>query len=159
MKKKRGLTTIETLIGVTLLAAIVGGILGIFVLLKEYFDDGTALSRSQATARLLTEKMMRPVRYGKTFNVSVDGNTLTLVGYGGVVDTFQYNVDNTISKNGNTIGTNIYKIAGVNLFQQIEVNKLLKVNFEVKNLGVFSSYRTVRIDTDIRLRNEANLSR
>jgi len=158
-----GFTVIEAIIGITLLAIIVGGILGAFVLIKEYFEDGSALAKSQATARIVAEKIIRTVRAGRSFIVSEDGNTLTLLNYDGSTDVFQFEADNTISRNGNTFGTDIYQISNsvgsLDIFEEVEANKLIKINFEVRNSGVLKANRTVRISTDARLRNEANLSR
>jgi Tfp pilus assembly protein PilV len=159
-----GFTIIEILIGLSLLIVVVGAIFGVSMLIKEYFEDGVALARSQETARTLIEKMIRPVRAGRSFTVSTNGETFTLVNYDGSTDVFQFESNNTISENGDTIGANIYQItdsggALVDVFTQDEANKLVKINFEIRNPGVLTVDRIVRISTEARLRNETNLSK
>lgn len=160
-----GLTIIETLIGISLLALIVGGILGLLVVVQTYFKDGISLINAQAGARIVIEKMVRPARAGTGFSVSGDGNTFTLENNNGAPNTIYdfYNGDgndatfddNTIRKNGNSIGINIVKISGIPIFQIIPdtENKVLGINFGVKYEGIAGHYEEVHIVTEVKLRN------
>lgn len=150
---KKGLTIIETLIGITFLAVIVGSILGIFIIVQTYFHDGIAMAKSQATARIVIEKIVRPdVREGSSFSISDGGDTLNLTKYDGTNVTFGY-LDNTIQENGNTIGINIVKIPGEDVFEEIVDDELVGINFGVKNEGVSGHFKEVQISTEINLRN------
>lgn len=158
-----GFTIIEALIGITLLAVIVGSILGIFIVVQRYFKDGVALTDSMATARTVIERIVRPsVREGSGFSVSDNGNTLTVTGYDSSVNTFTFNNgdgndatfgNNTIEKNGTTISANIVKIAGENVFEQITANELVGINYGVRNEGIAGHFKEVHISTEIKLRN------
>lgn len=150
---KEGLTIIETLIGITFLALIVCTTLGLFIVAQIYFHDGIAMAKSQATARIVIEKMVRPdVREGSSFSITDGGDTLNLIKYDGTQVTFRY-LDNSIRKNDSIIGSNIVKIPGTDVFQEIVDNELLRINFGVKNKGISGHYKEVHISTDIKLRN------
>lgn len=158
-----GFTIIEILIGITLLAVVVGSILGIFIVVQRYFKDGVALTVSMATARTVIEKIVRPsVREGSGFSVTDNGNTLTVTGYDSSVNTFTFNngdgndatyTDNTIKKNGTIISANIVKITGKDIFEELTANELVGINYGVKNEGVAGHYKEVQISTEIKLRN------
>lgn len=154
MKNTRNaFTIIEILIGVTLLAVVIGGILGILIVAQRYFKDGVALMDSMATARTVIEKIVRPtVREGSSFTVTDNGDTLTVTSYDSSVNTFTFS-DNAIKKNGNIISANIVKITGKDIFQQIAENELVGINFGVKNEGVAGHFKEVDICTEIKLRN------
>lgn len=166
----KGMTIIETLIGITLLVIITGSILGLYIVVQQYFKDCVALVKSQATARIVIEKMVRPsIREGSSFSPPPpDGNTVSLTGYNGNTITFTfYNgpdgndstfEDNIIKKTENeietTIGTNIVKIPGRDIFEEVSgSDKLVAINFGVKNEGVAGHYKEVYIFTQIKLRN------
>lgn len=154
-----GMTILEALIGITFLAVIVGSILGIFIVVQRYFHDGIAMANSQATARIVIEKIVRPdVREGSSFSISDSGNTLTL----NTGDFFTFDngdgddttfSDNTIIKNGNVIGNNIIRTGDKDIFEQIEENELVGINFGVRNEGIPGHYKEVHISTEIKLRN------
>lgn len=148
----RGMTIIEVLIGITFLAVIMGSILGTFIVVQRHFKDGIAMAKSQATARIVIERMVRPIRHGESFSVSSNGNTLTLTEYGGLVDIFSFE-DNKIKQNGNTIGINIYEIPGENIFQNSSDDELIGINFAVKNQGMLDQDKEIRISTEMKLRN------
>lgn len=150
---KKGLTIIETLIGISFLAVIVGSILGIFIIAQRYFHDGIAMANSQATARIVIEKIVRPdVREGSSFSISSDGNTLTVTKYDGTISVFNFQ-DNNIRKNGNVIGNNIIKIEDEDIFEKKQENELVGIKFGVKNEGVYGHFQEVHIETQIKLRN------
>lgn len=154
-----GFTIIETLIGITLLAVILGGILGVFIVVQQYFKDGVALINSQATARILIEKMMRPIRHGESFVVSNGGDTLTLTKYNDSIDVFTFvEADSELKKNGNTIAADIVKIydengSPIEVFKEVVPDELVAVNFGVKNEGRVGQYKEVHISTEVNLRN------
>lgn len=158
-----GFTIIEILIGIVLLAIVTSGILGLLIVVQRYFKNGFAMASSQATARLIIEKIVRPdLREGMNFAVSNGGNTLTITESDSSVNVFTFNngdgsdatySDNTIKKNGNVIGTNIVRIPGKDVFQELEANELAEINFGVKNEGLTGHYREVHICTEIKLRN------
>lgn len=154
-----GFTIIEILIGIVLLAIVMSGILGLLIVVQRYFKNGLAMASSQATARLVIEKIVRPdLREGMNFAVSNGGNKLTIneddyfTFDNGDGNDATYN-DNTIKKNGNVIGTNIVKVPGKDVFQELVANELAGINFGVKNEGLTGHYREVRICTEIKLRN------
>lgn len=173
----RGMTIIETIIGITLLAIIVGGILGTFAVIQLFFKDGIALVNAQATARIVTEKVMRPIRNGKSFTVSADGNTLTLTKYDGTVVTFIFSngdgsddtsTDNVIKKTENGVTTAIANIVKIpkadgtgneNIFSTIVADRVAGIKFGVRREGRNGRYKELRIDTCVKLRNEASLSK
>lgn len=159
-------TILETLIGVSLLAVIVAGILGILVVVMQYFVDGLAMATSQATARMAIERIVRPyVREGMSFDVPVEnnGDVLIVTNYESAVDTFTFVdddgdeetfLDNRLERNGSIIGLNIVKIPGTPVFQEIEENERVAINFGVRNQGKFGNInKEVRISTEIQLRN------
>lgn len=153
-------TILETLIGVALLAVIVGSLLGIFVMVKQYFEDGIAMANSQATARMVIEKIVRPyVREGKDFSVINNGDGLEVTNYEStilnpIIDTFTYvDEDNKLEKNDNVIGLNIVKIPGMNIFQEVEEDERVRIYFAVRNEGIYGGDKEVRISTEIQLRN------
>lgn len=161
--KKRGFTIIEILIGITLLAAIVGGILGAFIVIQYYFKNGIAMADSEATARAVIEEIIRPeIREARAFTLSAAGNTLSVTSYDSSVNIFSFNngdgsdttyADNTLQKNGNIIASKIVKILGQNIFEQIEENERVGINFGVRNEGVSGTFKEVHINTQIKLRN------
>lgn len=149
----RAFTVIETLIGITFLAVIVGGILGLFMVVQKYFKDGIALAISDATARISIEKIVRPdVREGREFTITDAGDTLNLVKYDGTNVTFRY-TENTLQRNGNTIGANIVKITGSDVFEEIVNDELIGINFGVRNEGISGHFHETHIVTQIKLRN------
>ena len=163
--KTRGFTIIETLIGVTLLGIIMGGVLSITVIVNKYFQDGVALSKSQAMARVAIEEMIRPMRHGESFVISADGNTLTLTKYDDTIDVFNFNngdgddstfKDNMFLKNDIIIASNVTKIPENNIFQQGDItgtDNMIVINFGIRNEGLEGEYKEVRISTDVKLRN------
>lgn len=163
MRKMLGFTTIELLIGITLLAIVTGGILGLLVTVQHFFKDAKALVDSHAVARTVVEEMTRwDVREGKSFVVSLDGNTLTLTKYDGTNVIFGFNngdgsddtfSDNTIQKDGITIGKNIIKIPDKPIFEGLTANELIAINFGVRNKGMGDRNNDVHISTAVGLRN------
>jgi len=163
--KVTGLTIVETIIGITLLAVIVGSILGVFEVIHRYFKNGIALINAQSEARMVVEKMARPViREGRSFGPPpANGNTLTITRYNGASITYTFNngdgsdatfADNTIKESGNTIGTHIVKIPGVDVFETVAgSSKLVAVNFGIKYEGISGEYKEVRVRTVLKLRN------
>ena len=157
-----GMTIIETLIGVSLLAIVLGGIFGALIVIRRYAGDGIAMAKSQAIARIVIEKMARPIRHGESFIVSDGGDTLTLTRYDGTLDTFTF-TDNTLEQNENPIGTSIYRIPEgdetIPIFKLSDdlgedvSEKLIEINFLVRNRGVSNQYQEVRISTVMKLRN------
>lgn len=144
---------IEVLIGITFLAAILGSILGAYTIIQKWVKDGIAMASSGATASTLVEEMVRPViREGRIFSIYPGGDTLTVIGYDSSQTVFTYS-DNTIKKNGNTIAENVAKIPELDIFQQVEANERVGINFAISTQGVIGSYKEVRISTGIKLRN------
>lgn len=156
-----GFSILETLIGVALLAVIVGSLLGILIMVRQYFEDGLAMAESQATARRVIEKIVRPyVREAKDFSVINGGDGLEVTNYNStiidpIIDTFTYvDEDNTLELNGSVIGLNIVTIPGAAVFQEIEEDERVAINFGVRNQGEFGDIdKEVRISTEIQLRN------
>lgn len=159
-----GFTIIETLIGITLLAVILGGILSVFIVVQQYFKDGVALVNSQATARIVAEKMIRPIRHGESFEVSDGGNKLEVTGYDGLPDVFTFvkatgDLTGVLKRNDNTIASNIVEIYDegtlpIEIFKEVVPDKLVAVNFGVKNEGVVGHFKEVHISTEMKLRNK-----
>lgn len=149
-----GFTILESLIGITLLAVIMGSILGAFIVIQRYFKDGIALASSQAAARIVIEKIVRPeIREGSSFSITDGGDTLTVTKYDNSIDIFKF-VDNRIKKNGNIIGTNIVSIPDKDIFENVAGNnKLVSINFGVMNKGEFGGNKEVHISTEMKLRN------
>lgn len=169
--KKTGFSIVETLIGITMLVLVVGGIIGIIIIVEHFFKNGLALASSQATARILVEEMIRPIRHGKSFTVSSTAHMLTLTQYDGSINVFTFDngdgddvtyTDNTIQKDGNIIATNIVKKEDsgslIDIFHLKSADKLVEINFGVKNEGSSGKYKIIYISTQARLRNDQNLS-
>lgn len=151
MKHRAGLTIIELLIGVSLLALVTGGVLGLFVIIQQYFQDGVITADVQAEARLVAEKMIRPIRHGKSYTISDDGNNLTLTRYDDTIDVFKFE-NGEFKRNDNVIGTNIVQIPDKVVFQSTE-DKRVAINFGVKRQGVFRGYKEIHIETEMKIRN------
>lgn len=147
-----GFAIIELLIGLLILATVLGAILGTFNVINRFYKDGIALVNSQGVARLAIESISRSLRHGQSFTVTPGGTTLTVTKYDGSVDTFVY-AANSLQKNGNTIAHNVYGISGNNIFEAVVANQLIGINFAVRNEGMFDCDKEVRINTQISLRN------
>jgi hypothetical protein len=153
-KKIKGMTSVEMLIGFSLLIIVTSGILGLFIVIQQYFKDGIALINAQGSANIVIEKFTRPVRHAKSFAVSDEGDTLTLVMYDDSVDVFEFcEEDGTLEKNGNIIGANIVRISDKDIFQELKANELIGLNFGLRNQGVLANDKEVQIETEIKLRN------
>lgn len=163
-----GFTIFELIVVIALLALVLGSISGAFMVVQRYFKDGIALAKSQATARVVIEEMVRPIRHGSRFEILSEGNGLKVVMTGTAEDEFGSEVtftfdngdgidttfeDNKILMNDNIIGKNIIKIPGENIFQQLEADERVGVNFGVRNKGLVGFYKEVHICTEMKLRN------
>lgn len=161
-KSQRGFTIVETLIAITILAIAMGSILGsLRAVLLAYHRD-LAMVKVQATAKTITEQIVRSARHGKEFTIIDSGNELTVTRYNDATDVFVFDngdgvdktyEDNVIKKNGQQLGTNIVKITGENVFQELEQDQQVGVVFGVRHQGTAGNYKEVRIDTQVTLRN------
>lgn len=161
--KKFGFTIIEVIMGIAFLSAILAGIFGAYVLVQRYFKDGVALAVSGANANISIEEIVRPVvREGRSFSITSSGNTLSVTRFDSSVNVFTFNngdgsdstfTDNTLEKNGSVIADNVAKIPGVDIFQELEPDERVGINFGIRNEGVSEHFREVRISTEIKLRN------
>lgn len=162
-KYSNGFTIVEILMGIILTGAIVGGILGTFIVIQHYYVNGIAMADSEATARAVIEEIIRPeIREGRAFMITTIGNLLTVTSYDSSINNYLFNNgdgidatfgDNTLQKNGTIIGSNIVKIPGQNIFEQVEENERIGINFGVRNEGTSGTFKEVHINTQIKLRN------
>lgn len=201
--KNRGLTIIESLIGITLVAAVVGGILGVLIIVQIYFRNVMALGDAQAVARIVTERLVRPLRHGTDFDILDDGDRLsaTILEERLISESDQgnYNVVRVIDEDYNgdddillvrrfiqfrvvsdsdsepdddfkiqtreryreeddwgeweNMSTNIYKITGEYVFQEIVEDERIGINFMVRFEGVSGEFREIQVNAEVGLRN------
>ena len=155
---KRSFTIIEILISTSILAVVTGSILGVFTVAQHCFYDGIAMAKSQATARIVIEKIARSVRHGSGFAILSDGDELSVPMTGSAAAKFGNPVifkfeDNELKENGSTIGTNIVKLPNEDVFQELAENERVGINFGVKNEGLVGNFKEVYISTAMKLRN------
>ncbi len=148
----KGVTLIELIITVSILAITIGAITGTFLTIQYQFNNSLALVKSQATGRVVIEKLVRVLRHGQAFSVSQGGAAIEVTKDDGSVETFIF-ADNEITQNGNSIGENIYEIPGEDVFQDLTADELVGVRFAVINQGVFNQDRRIHISTEMKLRN------
>ena len=154
---KRGFTIIEILISTSILAVVTGSILGAFMVMQRCFYDGIAMAKSQAAARVVIEKMVCPIRHGKSFNISDDGDKLTLTKYDGTEIAFVFGNDKIEESIDDSdpirVWKNIVKIPNEDVFQELAANERVGINFGVKNEGIVGNFKEVHISTEVKLRN------
>ena len=92
----KGVTLIELIITVSILAITIGAITGTFLTIQYQFNNSLALVKSQATGRVVIEKLVRVLRHGQAFSVSQGGAAIEVTKDDGSVETFIF-ADNEIN--------------------------------------------------------------
>lgn len=164
MKRKRfyGFTIIEAIMAITFLFLITGSIFSCFLSVQRFFLHTSELAHIQGISQTVMSKIVRPTREAVSFTITGGGTVLTITHVDGSTEVFSFNngdgvdateVDNTIEHDGVAVGTHIVKIPGLFVFQELEVDERVGINFGVRFEGMNDWLREIRISNQVYLRN------